>query len=141
MKFRNDECLSPELAQLVHAKGHGASSHVVWLGRVGLKDWELKPVILNGDWTFVTKNSVEFRDPATGKPDTFDYECRENVSAQRGDKVRAAAARLRFSEVPVNGWRRLSTRAIASTSLTIMPGLMTGSIPCRNRGPRNETEV
>ena len=40
------------------------SSHVVWLGRAGLKDWELKPLILDGDWTFVTKNSVDFRGPA-----------------------------------------------------------------------------
>lgn len=27
----------------------------------GLKDRELKPVILDGDWTFVTKNSIDFR--------------------------------------------------------------------------------
>jgi hypothetical protein len=40
------------------------ASHVVWLGRAGLKDWELKPIILDGDWTFVTKNSVDFRGPA-----------------------------------------------------------------------------
>lgn len=26
----------------------------------GLKDWELKPNILEGDWTFVTRNSVDF---------------------------------------------------------------------------------
>lgn len=64
MKFLVDECLSPELVKLAHAKGHGESSHVVWLGRAGLKDWELKPVILDGDWTFVTRNSVDFRGPA-----------------------------------------------------------------------------
>ena len=63
MKFLIDECLSPELTKLAHAKGHGESSHVVWLGRAGLKDWELKPIILDGDWTFVTKNSVDFRGP------------------------------------------------------------------------------
>jgi hypothetical protein len=64
MKFLVDECLSPELTKLAHAKGYGESAHVVWLGRAGLKDWELKPVILKGDWTFVTKNSVDFRGPA-----------------------------------------------------------------------------
>lgn len=64
MKFLIDECLSPELTKLAHAKGHGELSHVVWLGRAGLKDWELKPIILGGDWTFVTKNSVDFRGPA-----------------------------------------------------------------------------
>ena len=64
MKFLIDGCLSPELTKLEHAKGHGESSHVVWLGRAGLKDWELKPIILAGDWTFVSKNSVDFRGPA-----------------------------------------------------------------------------
>lgn len=63
MKFLVDECLSPELVKLAHARGHGESSHVVWLGRGGLKDWEPKPVILDGDWTFVTRNSVDFRGP------------------------------------------------------------------------------
>ena len=55
------------MTKLAHARGHGESSHVVWLGRGGLKDWELKPLILQDDWTFVTKNSVDFRGPA-GKP-------------------------------------------------------------------------
>jgi Domain of unknown function (DUF5615) len=64
MKFLVDECLSPELTKLAHARGHGESSHVVWLGRAGLKDWELRPLILQDDWTFVTKNSVDFRGPA-----------------------------------------------------------------------------
>lgn len=64
MKFLVDECLSPELTKLAHARGNGESSHVVWLGRAGLKDWELKPLILKDDWTFITKNSVDFRGPA-----------------------------------------------------------------------------
>ncbi len=64
MKFLVDECLSPELTKLAHARGHGESSPVVWLGRAGLKDWELRPLILQDDWTFVTKNSVDFRGPA-----------------------------------------------------------------------------
>jgi len=67
MKFLVDECLSPELVKLAHARGYGESMHVVWLGRAGLKDWELKPLILDGDWTFVTRNSVDFRGP-TDKP-------------------------------------------------------------------------
>jgi hypothetical protein len=64
MKFLVDECLSPELTTLAHARGYGESTHLVWLGRAGLKDWELKPLILKDDWTFVTKNSVDFRGPA-----------------------------------------------------------------------------
>jgi hypothetical protein len=31
----------------------------------GKKDWELKPIILDGDWTFVTRNSVDFRGPSS----------------------------------------------------------------------------
>lgn len=64
MKLLVDECLSPELARRAHARGHGEASHVVWLGRAGLKDWELMPLILAGDWTFVTRNAVDFRGPA-----------------------------------------------------------------------------
>ncbi|GLI95581.1 DUF5615 family PIN-like protein [Methylocystis echinoides] len=64
MKFLVDECLSPESTKLAHTRGYGQSSHVVWLGRAGLTDWELKPIILQDDWTFVTKNSVDFRGAA-----------------------------------------------------------------------------
>ena len=67
MKFLVDECLSPELTRLAYAKGHGESSHVVWLGQAGQKDWQLKPFILAGDWTFVTKNSIDFRGPAKNR--------------------------------------------------------------------------
>jgi hypothetical protein len=64
MKFLVDECLSPELTKLAHTKGHGEPSNVVWLDRAGPNDLELKPIILDGDWTFLTKNSVDFRGPA-----------------------------------------------------------------------------
>jgi len=63
MKFLIDECLSPELAQMAHDRGHGESSHVVWIGRGGIKDWDLLPVVLDGDWTFVTRNAYDFRGP------------------------------------------------------------------------------
>jgi hypothetical protein len=64
MKLLIDECLSPELAQLARIRGHGESSHVVWLDKSGWQDWSLKPFILDGDWTFVTSNAVDFRGPA-----------------------------------------------------------------------------
>jgi uncharacterized protein DUF5615 len=67
MKLLIDECLTPELAKLAQSRGHGESSHVVWLGMGGWKDWSLKTVILDGDWTFVTKNSIDFRGP-TSRP-------------------------------------------------------------------------
>jgi len=68
MKLLIDECLTPELATLARTKGYGLASHVVWMKLGGWKDWELKPVILENDWTFVTWNSVDFRGPASPGP-------------------------------------------------------------------------
>lgn len=64
LKFLIDECLSPHLAQLARDGGYHESSHVNWLGKSGWKDWELKSLILGEDWTFVTRNSIDFRGPA-----------------------------------------------------------------------------
>jgi hypothetical protein len=61
VKFLIDECLSLDLVAVAQRHGFMESSHVVWMGRAGWKDWELKPFILKGDWTFVTRNSVDFR--------------------------------------------------------------------------------
>jgi hypothetical protein len=63
-KFLIDECLSPDLATLARDRGFAESSHVMWLGKAGWKDWELKRFILEQDWTFVTRNSGDFRGPA-----------------------------------------------------------------------------
>jgi Domain of unknown function (DUF5615) len=63
MRLLVDECLSEELTKLAQRRGHLDASHVVWIGKQGWKDWQLKSVILDGDWTFVTKNSVDFRGP------------------------------------------------------------------------------
>ena len=63
MKFLIDECLSPALAKLAQDREYWESSHVIWRGLGGKKDWELKPVILDGDWTFVTRNAIDFRGP------------------------------------------------------------------------------
>jgi hypothetical protein len=65
MKFLVDECLSTELTTLAKNRGHDEASHVVWLGKAGWKDWELKQIILDEDWVFVTKNSIDFRGPAS----------------------------------------------------------------------------
>ena len=61
MKFLIDECLSLALVQIAIDSGHGESSHVAWLGRAGRKDWDLIRFIVAGDWTFVTRNSRDFR--------------------------------------------------------------------------------
>ena len=64
MKLLIDECLSAELARLAVERGHVGSSHVRWIGKAGMKDWNLLPIILSGDWTFVTRNAYDFRGPA-----------------------------------------------------------------------------
>ncbi len=65
MKFLIDECLSTELAKLARAREHPETSHVRWIGKGQWKDRDLMPVILDGDWVFVTKNSIDFRGPAS----------------------------------------------------------------------------
>jgi hypothetical protein len=63
-KLLIDECLSSALALIARGRGHHEASHVVWIGKSGWKDWELKETILEGDWVLVTKNSADFRGPA-----------------------------------------------------------------------------
>ncbi|WP_172831077.1 DUF5615 family PIN-like protein [Rhizobium leucaenae] len=73
MKLLIDECLSPQLAVRAQAAGYGESSHVVWMGKQGWKDHQLKPVILDGDWTFVTRNSIDFRGSRANPGNTGQY--------------------------------------------------------------------
>ena len=73
MRLLIDECLSEELVTLARERGHPESTHVRWIGKGGAKDWELLPIILNGDWTFVTKNSVDFRGPAAAPGSKGEY--------------------------------------------------------------------
>jgi hypothetical protein len=63
MKLLIDECLSPQLAHMARERGHGESSHVVWIGRQGIKDWDLLKVVLDGNWTHVTRDAYDFRGP------------------------------------------------------------------------------
>lgn len=63
MKLLFDECLSPELAQMARERGHHESSHVVWIGHQGSKDWRLLEIAVEGDWTLVTRNARDFRGP------------------------------------------------------------------------------
>ena len=74
MKFLVDECLSPELTKMAHDRGHGESSHVVWLGKSGIKDWDLIKIVLDGDWTLVTKNSYDLRGPADAAESKGEYQ-------------------------------------------------------------------
>lgn len=71
-KILIDENLSPSLAADAQQKGF-LCSHVNHLGKTGTKDWELKRVILEGDWTFVTNNSTDFRGPANEPGSAGEY--------------------------------------------------------------------
>lgn len=70
MKFLVDECLSQQLTTMARDRGYGESSHIVWLGLAGMKDWNLITRVAAEDWTLVTKNSYDFRGPsyAPGAP-------------------------------------------------------------------------
>ena len=72
LKILIDENLSPSLAADAQQRGF-LCSHVNHLGKTGTKDWELKRVILDGDWTFVTNNSIDFRGPADNPGSTGEY--------------------------------------------------------------------
>lgn len=71
-KILIDENLSPSLTADAQQKGF-VCSHVNHLGKTGTKDWELKHVILEGDWTFVTNNSADFRGPVDEPGSSGEY--------------------------------------------------------------------
>jgi hypothetical protein len=62
-KFLIDNCLTPELAKLARDYGHEDAVHVEWRQRGGWKDWNIAAMAVEGDWTLVTRNSVDFRGP------------------------------------------------------------------------------
>jgi hypothetical protein len=62
-KLLIDECLRAELALMARERGHHEASHVVWVGKSGWKDWELKDFLLEEDWVLVTRNCKDFRGP------------------------------------------------------------------------------
>ena len=61
MKFLIDECLSTDLVHIARDRGFHESSHVAWLGLRSWKDWNLMRVVLDGDYTFVTNDAIDFR--------------------------------------------------------------------------------
>ena len=61
MKLFIDECLSNELTRMAIDRGHVESSSVTWRGLSGTKDWDLIPILVDGDYTLVTRNSIDFR--------------------------------------------------------------------------------
>lgn len=67
MRFLIDECLHPSLADVAHGAGHEAH-HVNYLGLASTKDHDLMPVVLDGDFIFVTNNAADFRRLYRGQP-------------------------------------------------------------------------
>ncbi|EME72031.1 hypothetical protein H261_00590 [Paramagnetospirillum caucaseum] len=57
--FLIDECLSPDLVALAHARGYDAS-HVVFRGLTGTADRDLLPIIRHEGFVFVTNNAKDF---------------------------------------------------------------------------------
>jgi hypothetical protein len=55
-----DECLSTTLPQVAHQLGFDCS-HINHLGLVSTKDWDLVDTIVDGNWTLVTNNAIEWR--------------------------------------------------------------------------------
>jgi hypothetical protein len=96
-KFLIDECLSPDLTVLARDCGFGESSHVAWLAKAGWKDWELKRSILEQDWTFVTRSSVDFGGPAnqpgSGGSTRIFPSCRIGLHQRPGLNVRRKRSR------------------------------------------------
>ena len=67
LRFLIDECLHPTLADVAHGAGHEAH-HVNYLGLASTKDHDLIPVVLEGDFIFVTNNAADFRRLYRGQP-------------------------------------------------------------------------
>jgi len=61
VKFLIDECLSKRLAAMARAAGYPMSAHLAERGMLGMPDWRLLDRIIEEDWTFVTRNSDDFR--------------------------------------------------------------------------------
>ena len=56
-----DECLSPSLVGLAVEAGHVESTCVRDSGWLGVKDWRLVELAVEGDYTLVTHNAADFR--------------------------------------------------------------------------------
>jgi hypothetical protein len=69
LKFLVDECLGLPLAEIAQAAGFPESAHVSRRGMAGWADWRLMQRIVEEDWTFVTRNSDDFR-PRRGSAST-----------------------------------------------------------------------
>ena len=61
LRFLIDECLWPDLVRLAWDAGHVESTCVRDRNLVGMPDHRLIEYVMNGDFTLVTHNAVDFR--------------------------------------------------------------------------------
>jgi hypothetical protein len=115
MKLLIDECLSEELAKLARDSGHSETSHVRWIGKTGAKDWELLPIILADDWTFVNKNSVDFRGPAA-------------TPGSKGEYRKAPSTLASFASMVPSAWISICKWSCSRRRSTLSPKTMISSI-------------
>ncbi|PTB17852.1 hypothetical protein C9I57_25320 [Trinickia symbiotica] len=67
-RFLIDECLWPGLVKVARAAGHLETTCVRDRGLSGMKDHRLIRFAIDGDYTIVTHNAVDFRGPDTSLP-------------------------------------------------------------------------
>jgi len=60
LKFLIDECLSPALVRIARERGHGASTHITWLGSRSRKDWSIVRRAVDSGYVLVTNNTTDF---------------------------------------------------------------------------------
>lgn len=65
-KFLIDECLTPRLRQIALNVGNYETTSVRDLGLTGTLDHNLMKVVIDQDFTLVTRNSVDFRGDGPG---------------------------------------------------------------------------
>jgi hypothetical protein len=68
LRFLIDECLWPGLVQVARDAGHHESTCVRDRGLSGMTDHQLIRFAVDGDYTLVTHNAVDFRGPDGGPP-------------------------------------------------------------------------
>ncbi|WP_165982836.1 DUF5615 family PIN-like protein [Dankookia rubra] len=67
-----DACLTVELAWLAHERGYEAY-HLRDISKERLLDGQLKPIIIEGGYCFVTRNAEDFRGPALAPGNAGEY--------------------------------------------------------------------
>jgi hypothetical protein len=113
LRFLIDECLTPELVQMAVSAGHVESTCVRDRGLAGTKDWKLIEFVVEGDFTLVTNNSVDFRGAGPGK-----------LGGEHAKQVIHAGLVCLNSVHPLDLQRQLDLFQLALDELAAMPDLV-----------------